>query len=305
MVAKSISNYVGEEDVNKDKGTWAYDVGGSNAKCKACEGKPFCYKKGKDAFIQHSKTEKHKVNMRRLSSKKKQVNFAAAFGKGTEEKILTKKVKTLEIDITRRLDSHNVPPTIIVYCMKTHLIGEDASKLISGMKLSKTKAVYLSKQGIAKTFLNETISTLLSCDGFCIGFDESEMNKNHECEVMVMLSLADTGIELRHYRTLSLDGTDAKTITRSLLDQMDEDHVPWRQKLISPMTDGCNTMSGCNSGVKKRLEGLKDLGASNDHHLGNDAQKGCEAFDGDIKEALVHIYFDLGGAKGKGLIWEH
>ena len=104
---------------------------------------------------------------------------------------------------------------------------------------------------------------------------------------------------------MSLEGTDAQTIVNALLDQMDEYRVPWRQKMIAPMTDGCNTMAGCNAGVKKRLEQLvpqlKDLGSCNDHHIGNAAQKGVEALDEDVREAIVNIYFDLGGAKGKGL----
>ena len=75
--------------------------------------------------------------------------------------------------------------------------------------------------------------------------------------------------------------------------------------MIAPMADGCNTMAGCNSGVKKRLEELvpqlKDLGSCNDRHLGNATQAGCEAFDEDVRESLVNICFDLGGARGKGL----
>ena len=46
---------------------------------------------------------------------------------------------------------------------------------------------------------------------------------------------------------------------------------------------------------------LKDIGSCNDHHIGNAAQKGVEALDEDVREAIVNIYFDLGGAKGKGL----
>ena len=91
--------------------------------------------------------------------------------------------------------------------------------------------------GIAKTYFEETVIKLQLCDGFSFGFDNSEMNKNHECEVMVMLSNKDTGIELRHYRTISLEGTDSETITRSLTDQMDDDKVPWREKLVATMSD--------------------------------------------------------------------
>ena len=38
-----------------------------------------------------------------------------------------------------------------------------------------------------------------------------------------------------------MEGTDADTIVKSLLGEMDDDQIPWREKLIAPMTDGCNT----------------------------------------------------------------
>ena len=86
---------------------------------------------------------------------------------------------------------------------------------------------------------------------------------------------------------------------------MDEDKLPWQEKLVAPMTDGCNTMAGCNAGVKKKLEEtvpqLKDVGSCNDHHISNAGKYGVEAFDNDVKEVLVNVYFDIGGAKGKGL----
>ena len=79
--------------------------------------------------------------------------------------------------------------------------------------------------------------------------------------------------------------------------------------MVSTMTDNCNTMAGCKSGVKKRLEAevpdLRDMGSCNAHHLGNAAKHAVNAFDEDIKPALVNIYFDIGGAKGKGLKKKH
>ena len=173
------------------------------------------------------------------------------------------------------------------------------------MSLSYGKADYIAKYGIGKTYFDETVQLLKSCDGFSIGLDESEINKNHECEVMVILSDKTVGIQLRHYKSISLDGTDADTIVKSLLGEMDDDQIPWREKLIAPMTDGCNTMAGCNKGVETQLAKLvpqlKDLGSCNDHHISNSAKHGCEAFDTDVKEVLVNLYFDIGGAKGKGL----
>ena len=55
------------------------------------------------------------------------------------------------------------------------------------------------------------------CDAFSVGFDESEVNKEHEFEIMMNLSMPVEGIRLRHYRTVALDGTDAESIVNTLL----------------------------------------------------------------------------------------
>ena len=53
--------------------------------------------------------------------------------------------------------------------------------------------------------------------------------------------------------------------------------------------------------LAKLVPQLKDLGSCNDHPISNSAKHGYEAFDTDVKEVLVNLYFDIGGAKGKGL----
>ena len=75
------------------------------------------------------------------------------------------------------------------------------------------------------------------------------------------------------------------------------------------MIDGCNTMTGCKTGVQKRLQAivpqLKHLGSCNGHHINNAAKYGVNALDEDIKEVLVNVFFDNGGAKGKGVKKKH
>ena len=317
MVVKKLHNYLGVVDSNGDKiGSWAEEAGDSRARCKICSGPAFSIKKGKSNLLQHCETTKHKVNLKKVSQTHKQINIVDSMKQRevVSEKDLQQKqkVQDFEIDLTRRFDSHKVPTRVlqcVVDCIKQHAGGPDGGKVVDQMTLGRTKAQYLAKEGIAKTYLEETICKIQLCDGFSIGFDESEMNKNHECEVMVMVSMKETGIELRHYRTFSLGGTDAKTIVTTVTEQMDDDKINWREKLISPMTDGCATMIGCHAGVRVRLAEvvpqLKDFGTCNDHHLGNAAQAACEALDQDIREALVNIYYDIGGAKGKGLKKKH
>ena len=121
-----------------------------------------------------------------------------------------------------------------------------------------------------------------------MGFDESEINKTSELEIIVKASDKEDGILLR-----------------SLLGLFDKDGIDYKNKLVAVMTDRCNTMQGHRSGVKKRLTDIVpqcyDLGSCNDHHISNALKHAVESFDSDIQQALVNIYCDLGGAKGRGL----
>ena len=114
----------------------------------------------------------------------KQLNIADVLQEDGAERNLLQNTKKCEMDLTRRLDSC----LCVVDCLKTHLNGEDGGAIVGKMKLGRRKTEYLSKHNVAKTYLQETIKLLQECDAFSIGFDESEMNKHHECEVMVMLS---------------------------------------------------------------------------------------------------------------------
>ena len=46
---------------------------------------------------------------------------------------------------------------------------------------------------------------------------------------------------------------------------------------------------------------LSSLGSSNAHNIANAMMHAVTSADPDMKQALVDVYFDLGGAKGKGL----
>ena len=316
MVATGLQKYVNKENKFGEKiGEWAEDRGDSKAFCKVCregEGAIITFKKGKAPLIAHSEAGKHQRNLHKLNTHTRQLNLQEAFSTDAEKLELQKQIKVFEIDLARRLDRHNVNAHVtecLVNGLKKFLSGANAHKIVAGVKLNHSKVEYLLKHGIAKTYLDETLAMLGECDAFSIGFDESEVNKTHECEIMLNISMPLTGIQLRHYRTLALDGTDAESIVDSIINQMDDDDIPWRKKLISTMTDNCNTMAGCKTGVKKRLEyivpQLKDTGSCNGHHVSNSAKHGVDAFDQDIKPALVDIYFDIGGAKGKGLKKKH
>ena len=319
MVGESskFSSFHDKIDCNGDTiSSWAESVKAGTYRCKICHSSENAFKRGVYSFNQHAKGDQHKANMKNANKASKQLSIAASFKQAAAEdehaNVLKKKTRNFEIDLVRRLDRHFVSLEVLpclVQCLKTHLNSEEGKQIVENMSLGADKGRYLSEHGIAKTYLEETILKLQTCDGFSVGFDESEVNKLTELQVMVILAEKSNGIELRHYRTLNLDGGDAESITAALVEQFDEDRIPWREKLIAPMTDGCPTMQGHQNGVKKKLADLapqiQDFGSCNDHHLGNAARYGCKEIDvtedyQTLPEVFIDLYYDLGAAPGKG-----
>ena len=80
---------------------------------------------------------------------------------------MKKKVLMFEIDLTRRLDSHNISTTVIpcvVDCIKKHIGEKNGSVIVENIKPGRTKAECILKNGISKTFLEETILKLQECE---------------------------------------------------------------------------------------------------------------------------------------------
>ena len=173
------------------------------------------------------------------------------------------------------------------------------------VKLGRTKAGYLTTFGIGETFEKETIDKLKNCDAFSIQIDESEVNKVSQLEIRANLSSKGKGIERRHFKVVDLEAGDAGTITETVLEAFIEDGIDVKGKLIDIGMDGCSTMQGIKNGVitrmMKEIPQLRSTGSCNSHNLANTMKHATEKFDPDIKLALVDLYQDIGGSKGKGL----
>ena len=78
-----------------------------------------------------------------------------------------------------------------------------------------------------------------------------------------------------------------------------------KAKIIDVGMDGCNTMIGGKTGVITRMieeiPELRSTGACNSHHIANAMKHATNKFNPDIQQALVDVYQDIEGARGKGL----
>ena len=207
--------------------------------------------------------------------------------------------------MTTFMSRHSIPPELAT-CLTTLLKQYiPDSKIIQKMTLSSTKARYLTLRGLAEHAEKETSEKVRKCDACSIAIDESEVNGRSELEVMVKFASQEGGIENKHLGCINLEVGDAETIKNSIFDFLDEKQIDFRTKMIDVGMDGCSTMQGHKSGVITRMvedvEELQSTGSCKAHNLSNVMKHATEAFDPDVKDALVDVYIDLGGAKGYGL----
>ena len=308
MVASKLSSFLNLKDKNNVVvASWAEGTGKDGvARCKYCH-KEVKFAAGSSELLKHSMTAKHITSTPKDNVlKQMSINEALAQSRQEENQDLKERERTqeFEISLARCLSRHNITAEFIECLQRQLKMHCKDSVVVQRMKISKTKCEVMIREGIAATYREETIKMLQKCDAYSLGFDESEVNKISELEMMVQIS-SPTGLVLRHYRTLDLEDGTAETITQTLLSQLDEDAIDYKKKLLSAMTDGCNVMQGRLGGVKvllsKEIPELLDPGSCNDHHLSNAMKHAVTKFDPDIEKALVNVYLDIGGQKGRGL----
>ena len=304
MVATQLSSYADKKDKNGViVSSWAVQLMPGVAMCKSCvPNRKISFKKGKGDLFSHSESEIHVRSIKEEVAKRGRMD---QYLEGDKNDDLKKQSKDLEIAIVAFLSRHSVPPGDAECLIKILKRFAPDSDIIQNVTLGREKARYLTIHGIGDTFEKETLAKMKNCDAFSVQIDESEVNKVSQLEVVAKLATVNEGIEIRHYKCLDLEKGDAETITDTLLDAFNDDEIDFKAKLIDVGMDGCSTMQGHKSGVIKRLmervPQLVSTGSCNSHNCSNTMQHSTEAFDVDMKNALVDLHQDLGGAKGRGL----
>ena len=305
MVATQLAGYYDKKDKNGVKvRDWAEQTAPSKAICKVCvPNRKIVFKRGCSELFKHSESAVHVESMN--ANKKSQPERIDVFMGNKAEESIKFKSKDLEIAIVAFLSRHYVPPSEAECLMKILKKFAPDSEIIKNVALGREKARYLTIHGVGDAYEHETLQKMKNSDAFSVQIDESEVNKVSQLEVMAKIATPEAGIETRHYRCLDLEAGDAETITDTLLDAFSDDQIDYKSKLIDVGMDGCATMQGHKTGVITRLvENVPQLvstGSCNSHNCSNTMQHSTEAFDADMKSALVDIHQDLGGAKGRGL----
>ena len=282
---------------------WAKQGGPSKANCSVCV-RTINFRKGVGELFKHSESTIHIRNKSTFPSKSSQPTINS-FVDGMETDALKAKAKDLEIAIVTFLSRHGVSPKQAECLMKIMKKFAPDSEIIKKASLGREKARYLTVHGVGEAFGEETVKKLKNCDAFSVQIDESEVNKVSQLEIVAKIATRGEGIETRHFKCVDLEAGDAETITDTLIDAFEEDGIDYKAKLIDVGMDGCSTMQGCKSGVITRLvekvPQLVSTGSCNSHNCSNAMQHSTQAFDPDMKSALVDLHQDIGGAKGRGL----
>ena len=210
-VTKLVSFLEKKDEEGEVVGCWAEERKPNTgiAWCKYCRAE-VNFQQGSRSLLVHSMRKKHKEN-KALGSKEtsKQITLEETIegkAKESEEEAKVKEdTSRFEIDLARSLSCHKVSPCFLD-CLQDILkkhCGD--SVVVQRMKLHKDKGAYLVRFGVGKTYKEETVELLRTCDAFSIGFDETEINKTSQLEILVKLAHKDHGIVLRHYRTMDLE----------------------------------------------------------------------------------------------------
>ena len=306
MVATKLSSYLDKKDKNGVRiGDWAEQGNPSKAVCSVCvPRRTIDFKKGVGDLYKHSESAVHIMNKSTATIKKSQPTINT-FILGKEKDAIKSKSKDLEIALVTFLSRHGVTSQQAECLMKILKKFAADSEIIKNSSLGREKARYLTINGVGEAYEEETIKRLRNCDAFSVQIDESEVNKVSQLEIVAKIATCGEGIETRHYKCVDLEAGDADTITNSLIDAFDEDSIDYKAKLVDVGMDGCSTMQGHKSGVITRLvekvPQLVSTGSCNSHNCSNAMQHSTQAFDPDVKSALVDLHQDLGGAKGRGL----
>ena len=307
MVASKLKNYWGKVDKFGCKvSEWAEETTkNGRAKCKLCLNCEINYEKGHEPLIRHAETVKHRNNIpsKASSSGNSQISIEKAFNldKDNQDK---DKSEELGISITRWASRHNIPFRDLE-CLGDILKSHSNDKVIQMLTLSKSKSEYVAVHGISEHYLLDIIEKIKESDGISIGLDESAMNKREECEIVVKYSHPVHGVQTAHFKTIELEHGDAEYIFNMLIEAFEGEGIDLQKKLVSVTSDGAAVMTGCNSGVHTRLAEyipeLEFLTSCLDHHTSNSMQKATTDFDPDLEPAMVNLYEDLSGSKGRSL----
>jgi hypothetical protein len=159
--------------------------------------------------LQHSQGLKHQKNIPQTTNVRNDT-ILEMLERGMSEEIkkaeVSKTADDLVIKLVRYAAVHDQPFGSLECLVKILKDTVGDSEIIQAVKLSEPKARYVARFGIAMSYHEETFGLIKESYAISVGWDESEIMKRSEGEIVVkMAHPPEQGILTRHLVTKELD----------------------------------------------------------------------------------------------------
>ena len=286
------------QDPNGGKfGDWITKKDSFNVSCRLCKTN-ICIKEGEKALSKHSATAKHrKARAAEAGSGNLLHVFAAQDAKQKEERSIEDKAKEAEIIYLHHVEAHGIPPHVAECTTQLFKDMFTDSKIAQKFSFSHSKQGYGITYGLGPHY-NDELTSRLNVEHFSINIDESTVLKSNQLAISVRyFNQTWCKVVTEHYKTVNIGKKDAESLVRVLDQTFKEDEIDYKSKLVSIETDSCPAMRGVRGGViakmQQTMEYVHDLGGCPDHHIANTLKYALAAFDSNIKNLFVDVYYDL------------
>ena len=188
MVVKKLDGYYKKVDkFGVAVGAWAVQKEPGIARCKDCDTEIKFENAGLTKLHQHSEGKKHRDKIKDNQNQSTLSTFVGQFSAEALGQIKAKEAaRKLEITLARAFSRHQMSPSHLGCIVDIFKQSATDSEILKHVSLSETKGAY-TILAIAKTYHQETVQLMKESDALSIGFDESEMNKREEMEIVVKI----------------------------------------------------------------------------------------------------------------------
>ena len=167
---------------------------------------------------------------------------------------MAKKVKEAEIKLLAFIAEHNLP-----FLLMDHLNDVIASvcpdsQIAASIQCKRTKATCITKHAF-RTYFYQSLAKTLRNSPFSVIIDETTdiAAIKEMCIITRYYNDETSKVESRFLGLIEVPQANAETLFQSLTNHFEQFNVPFTN-IIGYAADGANTMMGCNSSVKTRME---------------------------------------------------
>ena len=195
------------------------------------------------------------------------------------------------------LAEHSLPFTFAPVMVNLAQVLAEDKVALSGLKLSRTSAVYKMVHGLGFTF-SERIFCNTQKYPFSINLDESTTNGDRKVlSILVSYFNPDRKmVDVGHLGSLEVLKVNALKLEKLLEKFFEENNIPW-SNLVSMLMDSCGVMRGSKQGLETIIRqnhcpSLLDIDGDSCHHIHNSAKVFAASFSNHLEKLFSDLHTD-------------